>query len=39
MELIKDLGNMFIKRRRLLNYGFKMRIKENINKQFSNLII
>ena len=32
MELIKDLGNMFIKRRRLLNYGFKMRIKENINK-------
>lgn len=32
MELIKDLGNMYIKRHRLLNYGFKMRIKENINK-------
>ena len=38
MELIKDLGNMYIKRRRLLNYGFKMKIKENIDKQFLNRI-
>lgn len=29
---------MFIKRRRLLNCGFKMKIKENIDKQFLNRI-
>lgn len=36
MDLIKDQVDMFIKRRHLLNCGFKMRINENINKQFLN---
>lgn len=36
MDLIKEQVGMFIKRRRLLNCGFKMKIKENIDKQFLN---